>query len=101
MAKKSRRTTTEQSGDTVKVDIEAMRQASVGAMTQMLSERFRFGKRFHYDELKPLLTREKMYDMRVVSIKICEVYEQVCIAVRPFLSELNLNEASNCIPNAT
>ena len=36
VAKKSRRTTAEQLGDDVKIDIEEFRQACVGSMTQML-----------------------------------------------------------------
>ena len=73
VAKKSRSTTPAQPGEDVEVDIEALRPACVLAMTQMLGEGFRFATRVHYDEVKPLLTPEKSEEMRIVTIKFCEV----------------------------
>ena len=97
VAKKSRRTGGEQQTAEVKINVEELRRACVGAMTALLGEGFRFARRIDYEEVSQLIPLEKLRKMCVVSIKFCEVDERVYMAVRPFHRELNLNEAHSCM----
>ena len=58
----------------------------------MVAEGFPFARHISYDEVYQLFPPAEMDNIRPMTNKFCEVDQQVNMAVRPFVPEVNFNE---------